>query len=1204
MGLSPHAAYCRAIGAYNNTTDLDASKRKFTQRPGRKKEQFVFRHTEIAQLISIHNHIIENNNLAMTYHRTSRAEALFAASLLLSMVRISDVNLPSIKKTTKTTRPMRFSENTLARQSLAAESLSQESGWLPAAIRQWLPTISDPLRFPAAEAVELTTSIPSSPGENLHGDHYGTSTVESDTAIRQYAAELFSRYAGYADSSIEDDLFHLVNSAIKAIRNDPDVTMALAELLNPLLFNYKHNETDAKQITEPALIINGWLEQEIFDGSVFDFVIRNAIENRSDNHYDFNTIKSALVKQISKSLNINPDSAYTHTKNYIFDNIVVQKFPKCDESHATLWGPDSTNWGISHAGLSFAALLGVDIKDINNDEAHAIGVMIYNLFYEDGDISRLVGLFSLPAILSYMHDHPEKVQNWTPETRQQIEETALNDYFEKHSQSVFENNPQVILKQSIENFKSRIELLEDGREYNKENLDKSFYQQNQEIADKFHVVDKILISMGFADIAESEREFIDSSEITFGKFALVRIWETNKHSGVFPALSHDKNRLTIIDNPPNIDIFQARNGDNSRIYALYGINGRYQVVRVDHELAKYYDLLPENDKDVPIDGFTVELVYNQNDNIPATQWIIDRLIQRLANHHKDIFKKQLDLVGYDNTFMEKAQDVLLSLVPFYNCFTAMAKNEGGEALFSCGLDVFSLFPVIGQASKVSASAGRVLGQGMQFAGKNALSKTSAAQGAGHMAKVALSHFYQAGVIPVSKILTRKQFLALAFEAFRGLEPGLLLLYTPSKTLCRRALRMGRSMEAVIPHLDRALAKLNQLKPGGAKTQGLSRTDPLVIPNSNRQAVVMRMEAGGSSDKMPSITLDELQPFVWQRFSEFMPLYRHGSLPAAEIRKMLNDLLGRDFRDKPFLVVKGLDAGPHSFRYPYLQDAQQITALTLDYCFKEIKKANNFLKAALRKPAKIQFINKYFAKEIGIPYVAGNDITRQMINATDEIINRILSMENKIKNNIHFASTKRTPDAEGHYPSSLTDQQMKNGPSAFCLAGDSENRLYIIVDRFIAGQLQPEALTHVLTHELTHLAAHTEDIFYLDNIILSAIGKGDLLRIFEKRIETKSMNLVNLKLKVQHHLKLPPTTRISDDVIYAALRDDPVFKANVMMLNADNVVKFIQDIAKMERGVRTTRSAQSEEQQYKLIYPALMQLLVKISLNQDLTTSGT
>jgi len=122
--------------------------------------------------------------------------------------------------------------------------------------------------------------------------------------------------------------------------------------------------------------------------------------------------------------------------------------------------------------------------------------------------------------------------------------------------------------------------------------------------------------------------------------------------------------------------------------------------------------------------------------------------------------------------------------------------------------------------------------------------------------------------------------------------------------------------------------------------------------------------------------------------------------------------------------------------------------------------------------------------------------------------------------------------------------------------------------------------------------------------LSAIGEGDLLRIFEKRIETKSMNLVNLKLKVQHHLKLPPTTRISDDVIYAALRDDPVFKANVMMLNADNVVKFIQDIAKMERGVRTTRNAQSEEQQYKLIYPALMQLLVKISLNQDLTTSGT
>jgi hypothetical protein len=408
--------------------------------------------------------------------------------------------------------------------------------------------------------------------------------------------------------------------------------------------------------------------------------------------------------------------------------------------------------------------------------------------------------------------------------------------------------------------------------------------------------------------------------------------------------------------------------------------------------------------------------------------------------------------------------------------------------------------------------------------------------------------------------------------------------------------MGRSMEAAIPHLNSALTKLNQLKPGGAKTLGLSQTDPLVIPNSNREAVVMRMEAGGSSDKMPSIILDQLQPYVWQRFSEFMPMYRHGSLPAAELNKMLDDLLKRDFRDKPYLVVKGLDAGPHSFKYPYLRDAQQITAFTLDYCFKEIKNANNFLKDALRKPAKIQFINEYFAREMGVPYVAGNAITREMINTTDEIINKIILMENKIKNNIHFASTKRIPDVEGYYPSTLTDQQIRNGPSAFCLAGDDQNRLYIIVDRFIAGQLRPEALTHVLTHELTHLAAHTEDIFYLDNVILSAVDKGGLLKIFQEKIETKSMNLVNIKLKVQHHLKLPPTTRISDDVIYAALRDDPMFKANVMMMNADNVVKFIQDIAKMERRLRRTRSAQSEEQQYKHIYPALMKLLVKISLN--------
>lgn len=1203
MGLSPNAAYCRTIGTYNNTTSHVPKKQKFTQRAVRhnENEQALFRCTELAHLIRIHNHIIENNNIAMTYHRRSRAEAILAALSLLSMVRISDFYLPSVRGTTAAIPDVGCDENAMARQSIAQISLAREPGWLTATLQQWLPDIRDPLRFPAAGAVELSTVMPPSPAATLHGNHHDSAAGESKTGIRQSVAEFFSRYAGYTDSSINDDKLHLVNSAINAISNDPDITMALAELLNPLLFTLKNSEADARQITEPVSIINGWIEREIFDDSVFDFVVRHAIEHRGDDNYNFNLIKSALTKQINNALNNNTDFEHEPIKNYIFNKIVAEEFPQYNAGIATLWGSDSTNWGINHAGLSFAALLGADIQNINNDEAHAIGVMICNLLNEDASISELVRLFSLPAILSYIHDYPEKIVNWTPEIRQEIEEAALKTYFSRHNKLLFENHPQLIFVQSIKNFKSRIELLEDGREYNKEKLDESFYQQNQDIADKFQVVDKILITTGFDGMDEREREFIDSSEITFGKFALVKTWETSKNTGVFPAMSHDKNRLTVIDNPANIDIFLARNGDNSRIYALHGIEGRYQVSRVDHDPEKYYNLLPESNKDVPVEGFTLELVYNQNDIIVATQWVSDRLVHRLANHHKDILRKQLDLAGYDNTLMEKVKKILLSLVPLYDCFTAASKGEGGEALFSCGLDSLSIIPVLGQASKISASATRVLGQGLQSAGMNALRKTSTAQGTQHMAKVALSEFYQSVNVPLFKIVSSKQTTALALALLKGFDPGIGPSYTLLKNACRRAYVKAEPLIKAISNLDTAFPKLNRLKPGGANTNGLSQTDPLVVPNSNGQAVIMRMEAGGA-DAVPSVirptVTGPLQPFVWRTYTEFMPLYRHGHVPSDYMRKQIADILSHTFHNKPYLAVKGLKGGPNSNKYPYLREAQSVTRFALERCFEEINEAKIFLQAALRNQEKNKLINEYFAKEMGISLISRHDITRQMINITDDIITKILLLKNKIKNNIHFASTKRTLDVQGNYPSSLTMPELTRGSNAFCLAGDQQNRLYIIVDRFMVSQEYPDVLSHVLTHEMSHLAAQTEDIYYINHYTSTTLGEGELLKIFEDKMTTKTMNLRNLKLKINHHYNLPLTTHIDDDVIYSALRDDLMFKANVMMLNADNIVNFIRDIARMGHAARTTRSAEPHEQRDRFIDRALLALLVKTSLNAE------
>lgn len=140
--------------------------------------------------------------------------------------------------------------------------------------------------------------------------------------------------------------------------------------------------------------------------------------------------------------------------------------------------------------------------------------------------------------------------------------------------------------------------------------------------------------------------------------------------------------------------------------------------------------------------------------------------------------------------------------------------------------------------------------------------------------------------------------------------------------------------------------------------------------------------------------------------------------------------------------------------------------------------------------------------------------------------------------------------------------------------------------------------HTLLHEMSHRVAATDDLVYLSRVYPYRWDETKLLTIFDFKISDKSLNLEQFKRKIKHEKGLSDDIYIDDDTIYQALETDVFFKANTMLLNADHVAFYIDDMARMYREgkpiVRAKREVIDKVDNY--IFNFLLRQIIEMMTN--------
>ena len=159
------------------------------------------------------------------------------------------------------------------------------------------------------------------------------------------------------------------------------------------------------------------------------------------------------------------------------------------------------------------------------------------------------------------------------------------------------------------------------------------------------------------------------------------------------------------------DLFMAKQGKEERVYGLKKLGKElgYGVYRVDKnpELYNKYEFFSEEYVRI---RDRLEVSVNKDDqnfiNMHGQSFSVQSIFAgRLGWKHRHNLYDRLYKEGNEKTRREKGIDMLLSLVPFYDCVTGIIEKDSNKAVPSCVIDVVLLIPVVGEAMGFTAKFG-------------------------------------------------------------------------------------------------------------------------------------------------------------------------------------------------------------------------------------------------------------------------------------------------------------------------------------------------------------------------------------------------------------------------------------------------------------------------------------------------------------------
>ncbi|XBS69622.1 hypothetical protein ABK905_25390 [Acerihabitans sp. KWT182] len=487
-------------------------------------------------------------------------------------------------------------------------------------------------------------------------------------------------------------------------------------------------------------------------------------------------------------------------QRHIMNHVVFPAMPTLRFHNETLpfagQNLGSIEWVYLHAGLVYAQTLKMDAHLLSKEELLQLGFSLDQMISGGLVDPHYIFIFDQAAkIYHNLHQRPHRPMQTTHEIFQGVNASAnaLNAIFEAGDSYLNESNPVDKLISALENYKPRPKLADDL-----ERATALFTQQNDDIANKYAVVDDMLLTQVLANLDQEESDFILSAHVTriqaqFSFFKLVRNQMISRH---LPRHSH------TIGLAPEVDLLAAVSRGERRIYSLLPESSGYMFNRIDDNVQFYYALMtdsvtPRKDADytLRIDADTADagdapVMKKATENL-------DTLIDNLTLIHKNLLSNKLYQYGFEETTGEKAQKFLLSLIPLYDCVSGI-RAQSREAVLPCMLDALSLVPFIGKAGSLTT---RVAQRGTSGA-IVALRANLGAQAVRGAIKETLRHtaadLGRLALVPAAEELNRHAMISLGLTAVRTLDPGFELLTLAGMRSTKGLINIAKQIEGRVP----------------------------------------------------------------------------------------------------------------------------------------------------------------------------------------------------------------------------------------------------------------------------------------------------------------------------------------------------------------------------------------------------------------------
>jgi len=604
-------------------------------------------------------------------------------------------------------------------------------------------------------------------------------------------------------------------------------------------------------------IFNHWLEYELFQHGLDEFVARqldetllastsNETVSLSAHLYRSFLTQLDAAKTFSRAKKTVTQTLSQAAKDFIIDELILPRLPALrfqekDADFGTVV-PGSIEWGYLHAGLLFARSLDLDSDMFNESEAIELGRSMEALMRIDAIPPEQVIFFDLPAKLYLVKnsiDAKQKITIKSVFTTRRWDKKALREFFKENERLTLSNDPFHLLQTAFEQYKTRTILAEEGAEH----ANAAFKKQNENIGNKYAVVDELLLENIISSLPEGEYEFIAMAEVSAitAVFSAFDTIHNQKAARVIP-----RNAYTV-DLKPTVDLLSAKLNDATRIYAFEQTSQGYQLQRIDKQLVNYYPLMIDEQKCRTDEDYKLKIYDSSSHTSPIKNGNqgLDVLITALVKKHRENLVSQLHEHGYEETVSEKVLEFLLSMVPFYDCITGSIEGKP-QAVPACIMDAGFLLPVIGQTSVLSLRLAQKGAVGGMMAYRQTMGVIAARAGMREVLKAGGKNLIRYAVVPAAQELSSDALVQLGISLIRGVDPGAELLVRQGYRLTASLTKIVKSIPNRMPVWNKCLPRLEQRLSGNIDTPWLESLHKAKLAGTDVEVSALKIGVNGKN----------------------------------------------------------------------------------------------------------------------------------------------------------------------------------------------------------------------------------------------------------------------------------------------------------------------------------------------------------------------